>query len=449
MIHPKKLVLPLLAIFLLTACIHDDFDAPPATEIPVGNVITLAELRSMFQGQSITFEEDYSVFATVTMDDKAGNIYRNAFVEDGTAAINLRMQAPGGVYEGDSVRIYLRGTTLGSYQQMLQLDNVNADQNIIKLATQRQVEPTPMGIDQIGSDTQGRLVRLDEVQFINEHIGLPFAYSESLLSANRTLEDCDGNRIIVRTSGYANFADHPVPEGNGTLVAIVAQYAQDLQLYVRRISEVDLEGERCAIPGDDYQLVSIADLRQNYYEGNPNIPDESRLEGVVISDTEHSNHPGQNLFIMDDSGQGMVMRFTGFHEHPMGTHLRIIVSNRQVSEFNGLLQIEDLPPGNAHSLGTMELPEPKERTIAEIIANINTYQSSLVRIQGASITGGNTFAGTLTVSDGTGSIALYTHNWASFANSTVPEGPQTLTAIASFHFSPQLMLRNLGDLQPE
>ncbi len=237
------LLLPLA--FGMQACIHDDFDEPPLSEIPVGQVITLAELRDMHQGPPITFEGDYSVFATVTMDDKSGNIYRSAFVEDGTGAINLRLQAPGGVYEGDSVRIYLKGTTLSSYQRMLQLDNVNADRNIIKIATNKVVEPSPVNISDIGPMYQGRLVHLEEVQFISEHTGLPFADSENLLAMNRILEDCDGNTIIVRTSGYASFADEPVPQGNGTLTAIVAQHRQDMQLYIRRMEELSLDNERC------------------------------------------------------------------------------------------------------------------------------------------------------------------------------------------------------------
>ncbi len=233
-------------ILLLQSCVHDDFGEPEASEIPVGEVISIAELRSMHQGSQVYFDRDVSVYATVTMDDKNGNIYRSAFVEDETAAINLRMMAPGGVYQGDSIRIYLKGTTLGTYQGMMQLDNVNADKNIIKLATQREVEPLSLGINQLDHQThQGRLVRLENVQFLSSEVGEPLADSENLQTINRTLEDCSGNTLIVRTSGYSNFADQPAPGGNGTIVGIIAQYQQDLQLYIRNMNEVVLDGPRC------------------------------------------------------------------------------------------------------------------------------------------------------------------------------------------------------------
>ncbi len=233
-------------ILLLQSCIHDDFGEPEATEVPVGEVITVSELRSMYEGSSVYFDHDVSVYATVTMDDKNGNIYRSAFVEDGSAAINLRMMAPGGIYEGDSVRIYLKGTTLDTYQGMMQLDNVNADKNIIKLATLKAVEPLTAGIGQLDYNLhQARLVRLENVQFISSDVGQPLADSENLQTINRTLEDCSGNTLIVRTSGYSNFADIPVPEGNGSVVGVIAQYQQDLQLYIRNMGEVSLEGQRC------------------------------------------------------------------------------------------------------------------------------------------------------------------------------------------------------------
>lgn len=446
--NPLILLLGLVMV-MMHACIHDDFEEPPLSEIPVGTVLTVSELLDLFQGDPVVFTDDYSVFATVTMDDKSGNIYRSAFVADHTGAVNLRLQAPGGIYQGDSVRIYLKGTTLGMYQQMMQLDNVNVDRNIVKIATNVEVEPGVITIPEITSAHQAHLIRLEDVQFVANEVGLPFADSENLLSMNRLLEDCSGNRIVVRTSGYANFADIPVPEGRGSLIAIVAQYGGTLQLYIRSINELSMDDERCPVPGDDYDLITIKELRENYLDGVTSIPPNTRIEGVVISDREHSNHPSQNLFMMDDSGQGIVIRFAGSHNFEMGTLLRVIVSNMVVSEFNGLMQIDNTPIGNAWDLGTSELPEPRVATIQEIKDNITTYQSTLVRIHGVTFSGGSTFAGSINITDATGSMPVFTHAWASFANSQVPTQTVTLTGIASIHFDPQLMIRSLNDIVEE
>ena len=450
MIMSRKIYSTLVLLagtLVFSSCVKDEFDAPEVVEVPVGTVLTIAELRNMFQGETIEFEQDFSVYATVTMDDKSGNIYRSAYVEDETGAINLRLQAPGGIYEGDSVRIYLKGTKLSTYQRMFQLDNVNVDRNIIKLATQRNLQPASVTIpDILSGNYQARLIRLEDVQFALAELGKTYADKENLITENRMLEDCSGNRIIVRTSGYAGFADQPIPEGGGSLIAIAATFGSDIQLYIRRISEVDLTGDRCPIPGEDLNLMSISNLRQNFSEGVTNIPPNTRIEGVVISDFENDNHPGQNLYLQDESGAGIALRFSGFHEFPMGTKIRVIVSNISMNEFNGLLQIENIPLGNAYDLGPGTMPEPSQVSIATINSMLEMYESTLVTIPNVTISGGSTFTGNLTISDGTGQMFLYTYSWASFAGTPAPSGTLTITGIVSVFNTPQLLIRNLGDI---
>ncbi len=266
MIFSKKniflFIFPITAMLLMQGCIHDDFEEPPLSDIPVGTVLTIGDLRDMYDGEPILFDDDYSVFATVTMDDKSGNIYRNAYVQDETGAINLRLQAPGGIYQGDSVRIYLRGTEVGPYQQMMQIDNVNVDKNIVKLATGKHIEPTTMRIPDIDTHQQGRLVKLENVQFDVNDVGLPFADSENLQALNRMLEDCQGNRIIVRTSGYANFADELVPELNGTVIAVISQYRSDFQLLIRNINELEMNNPRCE--DDDHDVDPVTHIYEDF-----------------------------------------------------------------------------------------------------------------------------------------------------------------------------------------
>ncbi len=249
-----KNIIPLFiftsVLFVLPSCVDQDFDEPEAWEIPEGEVLTIAELRDLYMDSPVLFEDHHSVYAVVTMDDKNGNIYRNAFVQDATGAINLRMVAPGGIYEGDSVRISLKGTKLSAYQGMLQLDNVNADRNIKKLDVNVELEPMLITIDEI-ENYQAHLVKLENVQFAAADTGLPFADSENLQAVNRMLEDCEGNEVIVRTSGYAVFADEPVPSGNGTIIGIVSEFQSDMQLFIRRMNEVNLDGERCNGDDDD------------------------------------------------------------------------------------------------------------------------------------------------------------------------------------------------------
>jgi hypothetical protein len=242
----KYIVFTLLILAAGVGCKKRVPDAPPIQEIPVGNILTVQELRDLFQGSPVKFTDDYSVYATVTMDDRSGNIYRNAYIEDQSNGIVLRTNFPGGLKQGDSVRVALKGTVLGSFNGLLQLDSVDVDKNIIKQANNRPFTPANVTIeDIILNNYQSRLVRLTGVEFVGSDLGQTYANAVTQQSQNRTLTDCDGNTIIVRTSGFADFAGDVVAEGNGSIVCIANEFNGVKQLLIRNIAEVNMEDTRC------------------------------------------------------------------------------------------------------------------------------------------------------------------------------------------------------------
>ncbi len=66
------LALPFLA--LLSAC-DKDFDSPPKQTMPVGSVVTIAELKAMFTLNPVHFDTAMSVYAVVNSDENDGNFY--------------------------------------------------------------------------------------------------------------------------------------------------------------------------------------------------------------------------------------------------------------------------------------------------------------------------------------------------------------------------------------
>jgi len=241
-------LLLLLSAFALmfSSCVKQDFDLPPTRDIPVGEVVTIAELKAMYTNQDVKFDTAMSTYGIIVADETSGNIYRNSYIQDATGAINLRLKNPGGLYQGDSVRVYLEGLILGNYSGVMQLDSVDVDRNIVKLETGVLVEPTLVTIPELeGGAYNAQLIKLENVEFADNELGKTWSDAAGLTTQNRILKDCDNNTVIVRTSGYANFADQPLPEGNGTFIAIVSQFNNDIQLYVRDVTEIDLTGERC------------------------------------------------------------------------------------------------------------------------------------------------------------------------------------------------------------
>jgi len=62
------------------------------------------------------------------------------------------------------------------------------------------------------------------------------------------------------------------------------------------------------------------------------------------------------------------------------------------------------------------------------------------------ISGGTTFEGGLDVSDGTGTVEMYTRSSSTFANSAVPTGTVSVTAIATEFNDPSLTIRSTSDV---
>ncbi len=267
MIRYNKLtaVLFFFAITLFfTGCVKKDFDTPPVGTLPVGTVYTISELRQMYvQEGSIMIDYDASVYAVVTMDESSGNIYKSAFIQDGSDAVNLHKTSSGGLRIGDSVRVYLKKVVLSEYGGMFQLDNINPDSNIVILGNQKYKQPALITISDLSSgDYEGKLIRLENVQFSNSSLGKPYADPDA--SANRTLEDCNGNLVTVRTSNYATFAEVIVPDGKGDFVAIASVFNEKPQLVIRSLSEINLKGDRCDGGGGGGEITPVDKVDEKF-----------------------------------------------------------------------------------------------------------------------------------------------------------------------------------------
>ena len=271
---------------MLAVSCKKEFDAPPVKRLPVGQVLTVAELRDLFQGVPVRFGRDSSFYAVVTADEQSGNLYRNVYVQDHTGAIQLRLQSSGGLYRGDSIRVYLPGTVLSTFSGMLQLDSVDMDNNVVKQATQVEKVPTLVTIPQVTPAMQGMLIRLENVEFAESQLGMTYANAITQQTQNRTLTDCDGNTILVRTSGFANFAAQQLPDGNGSFVAVVGQFNNDMQLFIRNINEVQLNGPRC---------VDITDPGPCEYAVAPVTAIQQDFSGVLINDVDYKNPDWLNI----------------------------------------------------------------------------------------------------------------------------------------------------------
>ena len=272
-IEMKIRIVLLLVIFsgliAFTGCVKEEPDEPPFTTIPFDpdKVVTIGELKNLYldYGGAFVVTGDVSLFANVVMDESSGNIYESAFVQDHTGGIQLNFLNPGGLVLGDSIRIYLKGGVIDVYNSLYQISRLDVGDNIYKISTNNFIAPQEVTLsvlkDQI-SFYQSTLVKINDVQFIEENLGLTFADSVARVDRNLYIRNCLWEEIIVRTSGYANFANRVVPEKRGSIIAIASVFRQDVQLVIRDFNEINFTQPRCE-PGSGGEII----YSHNFDEG--------------------------------------------------------------------------------------------------------------------------------------------------------------------------------------
>ena len=259
----KKLVMITLSVMFASllmittnSCVKQDFDEPPVGVIPVGEVLNITDLRQIFADSgAYQFTSDYSLYATVVMGESTGNIYRSAYIQDTSGAINIYMKSPGGLTAGDNIRVYLKGCEVSAYGQLLQIANVDNDSNIIINSNGNFLQPRTVTIAELNQamddgnfvEYESQLIRFDSVQFTTGDLNKTYAEDDDY--GERYIEDCSFNSVMVRTSSYASFAQTLLPEGRGPLTAIAGRYNNTIQLIIRSTQEVQLFGPRCGSGG--------------------------------------------------------------------------------------------------------------------------------------------------------------------------------------------------------
>jgi hypothetical protein len=110
----------------------------------------------------------------------------------------------------------------------------------------------------LSDDKLNTLIELNDVEFTEAALGRHYFEESNNVggSTNWNLRDKSGNQIIFRTSGYAKFADHFVPEGSGKVRGILTKFGSDYQLMIRSESDIVMNEKRnTPVFAEDFQSV--------------------------------------------------------------------------------------------------------------------------------------------------------------------------------------------------
>lgn len=271
----------------VTSCVlDDDYSVPEINmEEPNVNVNTdIATVKAMYGGfQPVLIEgggaDEMYIEAYVISSDEAGNIYKQLYIQDAaqnpSAGVVIATNATD-LYTkyNPGQKIYFRvdGLYIGEYMSLPTIGIIDGDEvgrmhaqdfeeRIYRSLERSDIVPAVISLTEVTDESKlATLVKFEEVQFHEDFIGDYYGNPDNTQSVNRTVEDCDGRTVILRNSGYANFKNNHLPEGNGTLTALMSAFNSTPQLYIRDTDDVQMNGERCdsgggdPIPGDALEL---------------------------------------------------------------------------------------------------------------------------------------------------------------------------------------------------
>ncbi len=251
----KKLSISIIASVLIAAFIvacKKKEDVTPVRNLSQGTSYTIAELNALATCTNACgrrFNSEAYLTAVVAADETSGNLYKELYVQDNTGSLHITFTDNSNFLVGDKIRVNLKGTDIGVESQsgMIEIDSINFEKQITKVASNQAVTITPMTVGQITKANFSQLVSLSGVGFVPADTAKLWSDPIFKNSVNRTLKDCGGATIVVRSSGYAKFAGDKTPKGNGSIIGIVTNYGSTKQFVVRDIKEVNLNGAGCLV----------------------------------------------------------------------------------------------------------------------------------------------------------------------------------------------------------
>jgi hypothetical protein len=285
------------AAIVIPAC-NKKFDAPPpASDQSITATHTIKQLKAMHTvaGQLDVINTDVIISGVVAADDKSGNLYKEIYIQDATGGLAIELDASGlyGTYPvGRRVYINCKGLCISDYNIMHQLgikatvsgapslQGIPSDliKNYVtggSLGNPVAVKTVTLGslpTPTLTDDNLGTLVQLNNFEFFKGDTSSTYADTSAYKQTkNLSIRECGGSTVIIRTSGYSNFAAAKPAKGNGSVTAIYTAYGTTKQLILRDTSDVKFTGKRCYQFEEDFNNYAVTGTAPLVITGWKNI----------------------------------------------------------------------------------------------------------------------------------------------------------------------------------
>ncbi len=220
---------------------------------------TVAEVKQLAASPLTLITGDFVLKAKVIANDKSGNLFKYIYVEDATGGIRINIDKSDMYNDprfilGKEVYVKLKNLYVGAVNGEIQLGvpfsgavGRIAEADVYKYFFNSKkaitaVTATERTITQFTMADVGRWVWIKDLQFIAGDLEKVYASGGV---TNRTLEDCSGNKVLLRTSNFADFAGQVIEAGKGDVYGVLSVFNGTYQLWITDILGADLDNPRC------------------------------------------------------------------------------------------------------------------------------------------------------------------------------------------------------------
>lgn len=283
----KFIAMALMAMtgLMLGSCMGDSYADPdmvePIPAAPYGNnllreknVVSIAQLKSDYKttingGGYKLIDKPMMIKGYITGNDISGNLYQQVALQDETGAILVDINA-GGLHGylpvGQEILIDLNGLYIGGYGKQAQIGGIYTNlktgatsvgkmdrptwQKHFKLLDEADASNVKAEIFDLTKATDatyleenaGKLMTIKGVKFSSANGKTVWAANDE--TTNQNLKDAESgqwissNTVVVRTSGYARFANAILPDGAFDITGIFTRYNNVWQIIIRNTDDL-------------------------------------------------------------------------------------------------------------------------------------------------------------------------------------------------------------------
>jgi len=359
----KHIQILLVCMTCNLGCVKNNtFEIPPniLTDGITANT-SFFEVKSLYVDQTIQIQEDLIIEGFVVSSDRAGNFFNTLHIQDSiknpTAGFQIEVDLRDnhlfypigskiiiklkGLYLGKSRGVFKIGGAFSAFGNLVvgRLPATQIEQHLIRTdGAISSISGTLTKIPDLNDALLSTFIRIDSIEIILEEIGLPFAIVKE--RTERTLVDCNGNTIVLLNSGFSDFQETLLPEGNGSISGILLRENSNFQLVIRDQNDIDMQQERCVRAPDmmTSTMVFISEL------ADPNNNRGARFVELYNSDIATLSLNGWKLIRYTNANTSIsaTLDLSDYHIDAMKT----LVIAPNASEFE---QVYGFPPDIAAS----------------------------------------------------------------------------------------------------